>query len=283
MPQALMLAPISVVIPAYNAETFIAEAIQSVHAQTLKVAEIIVVADDCTDRTAQIAAELGATVLEHNRRNMAVGLNLGVNAGTQPWIALLDADDFWDQNKIALQWKAIQSCPAAAIISCDVSTFFNQKVTPPPQEYVRKRWRNLKHVTVADHCRYLERVDGDGLVRLSISTPAAMIRRDVFSSVGNFDESLLFGQTLEFFARVLARYPMAFVERPLVYQRVHDRNHTRDFAGWWSSYVSIVDRMLKHPDLYPEGAGEAHRARLKGGFHESERAVGRQKGLGRPP
>jgi glycosyltransferase involved in cell wall biosynthesis len=110
MPQALMLAPISVVIPAYNAETFIAEAIQSVHAQTLKVAEIIVVADDCTDRTAQIAAELGATVLEHNRRNMAVGLNLGVNAGTQPWIALLDADDFWDQNKIALQWKAIQSC-----------------------------------------------------------------------------------------------------------------------------------------------------------------------------
>jgi glycosyltransferase involved in cell wall biosynthesis len=275
-----MLAPISVVIPAYNAETFIAEAIQSVHAQTLKVAEIIVVADDCTDRTAQIAAELGATVLEQKKRNMAAGLNLGVNASTQAWIALLDADDFWDQNKIALQWKAIQSCPAAAVISCDVSTFFNQKVTPPPQEYVRKRWKNLRHVTFSDHCRYLERVDGDGLVRLSIATPAAMIRRDVFSSVGNFDESLLFGQTLEFFARVLARYPMAFVERPLVYQRVHDRNHTRDFASWWSSYLSIVDRMLKNPDLYPRGAGEAHRARLKAGFHESERVVARQKGLG---
>src|SRR5712691_9803637 len=116
MPQTSMPAPISVVIPAYNAESFIAEAIQSVHAQTLKVAEIIVVADDCTDRTAQIAAELGATVLEQKRRNMAAGLNLGVNASTQPWIALLDADDFWDQNKIALQWKqwkAIQSCPAA--------------------------------------------------------------------------------------------------------------------------------------------------------------------------
>ena len=109
-----------------------------------------------------------------------------------------------------------------------------------------------------------------------------MIRRDVFSSVGNFDESLLFGQTLEFFARVLARYPMAFVEKPLVYQRVHDRNHTRDFAGWWSSYVSIVDRRLKNPDLYPRGAGEAHRARLKAGFHDCERAVARQKGLGHP-
>lgn len=277
-----MPAPISVVIPAHNAESFIAEAIQSVHAQTLKVAEIIVVADDCTDRTARIAAELGATVLEQKRRNMAAGLNLGVNAGTQPWIALLDADDFWDTDKIALQWKAIQSCPDAAIISCDISMFSNQTVTPPPEEYVRGRWKNLKHVTITDHCRYLEKVDGDLLARFFIATPAAMIRRDVFSSVGNFDESLLFGQTLEFFARVLARYPLAFVERPLVYQRIHDHNHTKDFAGWWTAYLSIVNRMLKNPDIYPKGAGEAYRERLKAGFHESERTVARQKGLGCP-
>ena len=273
-----MPAPISVVIPAYNAESFIAEAIQSVHAQTLKVAEIIVVADDCTDRTAQIAAELGATVLEQKRRNMAAGLNLGVNAGTQPWIALLDADDFWEQNKIALQWKAIQSCPDAAIISCDISMFSNQKVTPPPEEYVRARWKNLKHATISDHCRYLEKVDGDLLARFFIATPAALIRRDVFSSVGFFDEGLIFGQTLEFFARVLARYPLAFVERPLVYQRIHDRNHTKDFAGWWASYLSIVDRMLKNPDIYPKGAGEAYRKRLKAHFHQTERAVASQRG-----
>ena len=107
-----MPAPISVVIPAYNAESFLEGAIRSVRAQTLKVAEIIVVADDCTDRTPQIAAELGATVLEQKRRNMAAGLNVGVNASSQPWIALLDTDDFWDTDKIALQWKANDASPA---------------------------------------------------------------------------------------------------------------------------------------------------------------------------
>ena len=278
MPNA---APISVVIPAHNEESFIEEAIRSVHAQTLKVTEIIVVADDCTDRTSQIAAELGATVLEQKKRNLSAARNLGISAGTQPWIALLDADDFWHKDKIAFQWKAIQSRPAAAVISCDVSIFSDGKVTPPPQEYVRGRWKNLKRVTITDHCYYLEKVEGDFLARFFIATPTVMIRRDVFSSVGLFDESLIYGEELEFFARVLARHPLAFVERPLVYQRIHDRNHTKNFAGWWSLYVSIVNRMLKHPELYPEGAGEALRKLLKETFHTSERAVRRQR-LGRP-
>jgi len=206
---------------------------------------------------------------------MAAGLNLGVNAATQPWIALLDADDFWD-HKIALQWKATQSFPSAAIISCDMSMLSGHKVTPQPEEYVQARWKDLKPAIITDHCRYVEKVDGDLLARFFIATPAAIIRRDVFSSVGFFDESLIFGQTLEFFARVLARYPLAFVERPLVFQRVHDGNHTNDFAGWWVSYLSIVDRMLKNPDLYPEGAGLAYRARLKTHFHQTERDVARQ-------
>lgn len=267
-----MTAPISVVIPAHNAESFIEEAIRSVQAQTLPVAEIIVIADDCKDRTPQIAAELGAIVLEQKRRNMAAGLNVGIKASSQPWIALLDADDFWDKDKIALQWKAIETYPTAAMTSCDVLTLMDGKVTSRSKRHLRERWKDLKHVT-RDDCHYLERIGGDFLTRFFIATPTVVFRRDVFTSVGLFDEGLLFGQTLEFFARVLARYPLAFVERPLVYQRVHDRNHTRDFAGWWASYISIVDRMLKHRELYPQGAGEAYRERLKLHFHKTERSL----------
>jgi len=110
-----MTAPISVGIPAYNAEKYLEEAIGSVHAQTLPVTEIIVIADDCTDRTPQIAAQLGATVLEQKRRNMAAGLNLGVSKSAQPWIAFLDADDVWDKDEIASQWKVIDAFPAAIV------------------------------------------------------------------------------------------------------------------------------------------------------------------------
>ena len=272
-----LTAPVSVVIPAHNAENFLEEAIRSVHAQTLKPSEIIVIADDCTDRTPQIAAELGATVLEQRRRNMAAGLNLGVKASTQPWIALLDADDFWVKDKIALQWEAIAARPEVGIVSCDVVMVSRGKVTSQPNRYLRTRWNNLPKVAVSRHSYFVEKVEGEFLSRFFVATPTVILRRDVFYNIGLFDESLLFGQTLEFFARVLARYPLAFVEKPLVYQRVHDRNHTRNLAGYWDSYLSIVNRMLKNPDIYPRGAGEACRARFKSDFHQIQRDLARQK------
>jgi glycosyltransferase involved in cell wall biosynthesis len=271
-----MIAPISVVIPAYNAEDFLEEAIRSVHAQTLQPAEIIVIADDCTDRTPQIAAELGAMVLEQQRRNMAAGLNLGVRASTQPWIALLDADDVWDKRKLAFQWKAIKNCPAAALISCDISILVDKKVTPFfPRRQVRERWKDLNSLTVNDNCHYLENVPGEFLPLFNMHTTTVMLRRDVFPSVGFFDEDLIFGQTLELFARVVARYPLAYVERPLVYHRRHDRNHTRNPGAFWPMYISIINRMLKNPDLYPKGAGKAYRERLKEQFYHFERAIAR--------
>lgn len=271
-------APISVVIPAYNAEDFLEEAIRSVHAQTLPPAEIIVVADDCTDRTPQIAAKLGAIVLEQKRRNMAAGLNLGVKASSQSWIALLDADDLWDKRKLALQWKAIQSCPAAALVSCDLSILVGKKVTPilSPRQ-ARDRWRGLEYVTAHDHCYYLEKVPGDFLPRFNMGTPTVMLRRDVFAKVGFFDETLIFLQALELFARVMAVYPMAYVEKSLVCHRRHDRNHTKNPTSFWPSYISIINRMLKSPDSYPEGAGRAYRERFKEQFIHFERDFARAK------
>lgn len=270
------IAPISVVIPAYNAESFIADAIRSVHAQTLKPTEIIVIADDCTDRTPQIAAELGAIVFEQKRRNMAAGLNLGISASTQPWIAFHDADDLWEQDKIALQWKAVQACPAA-IISCDLCNVYQGKVMASSQRALRERWNNLESVAIGEDCHFFERVVADFLVNFYFQTSTVLLRRDVFSSVGNFDESLIYGQTRELFARVMARFPVAFVERPLVYVRIHSANHSRNLEGGWISYISIIDRMLKSPDIYPKGAGKALRESLKRDFHHNERELARAR------
>ncbi len=270
-------APISVVIPAYNAEGFLADAIQSVHAQTLHVAEIIVVADTCSDRTEQIATDLGANVLTHHGRNMAAGLNLGVRSSSQPWIALLDADDVWKKEKIELQWRIIQTCPAAGLVACDMFTVQGQNVTQLSKHMLRERWDDIQSIEIDEHSYFLAEVPGKLLPRFNISTPTAVLRRDVFSTVGFFDETLIFGQSLEFFARVLARYPLLFVERPLVYHRRHDDNHTRDLDAYRSMYISIVNRMLQHPERYPPGAGDAYRARLKRDFHQFERGLLKQK------
>jgi len=132
-------APISVVIPAHNAERFIEEAIESVLAQTLPVAEVIVIADDCSDDTSAIARRLDAIVFEGKHRNISAATNQGVRAAGQEWIALLDADDFWETRKIESQWKAVQAFPDAAIISCDLYTVFEGKIKKRSRKQLRER------------------------------------------------------------------------------------------------------------------------------------------------
>jgi glycosyltransferase involved in cell wall biosynthesis len=270
-------APISVVIPAHNEERFIEKAIRSVHDQTLKVSELIIVADDCTDRTTEIAEKLGATVLNHSRRNMSAGLNIGVKKASQPWIAFLDGDDYWHKEKIEYQWKAIADFPAAALVFCDLSMVLNNKIVSNTPSTTQERWRQLENVKRKGRSRFVKQVDGNFLLNFFIATPTVVLRREVFSEIGSFDESLLFGQTMEFFARALARYPLAFVEKRLAYHRRHEQNHTRNLEAYWPAHISIINRMLKHPEQYPTGAGEAYRARLKRDFHQFERGLLKQK------
>src|SRR6185295_6193515 len=113
-----MVVPVSVVIPALNAERFIGQAIESVHAQTLQVREIIMVDNGCTDRTTRIAAALGAAIVEEKRRGISLARNAGIRKSTQEWIALLDADDLWDAQKMERQWAAVQACPDAGLVAC---------------------------------------------------------------------------------------------------------------------------------------------------------------------
>jgi glycosyltransferase involved in cell wall biosynthesis len=75
-------APISAVIPAHNSAEFIGEAIASVKSQTLAIAELIVVADACSDDTSELARSLGAFVIEGNHRNISASRNLGIRRAT---------------------------------------------------------------------------------------------------------------------------------------------------------------------------------------------------------
>jgi glycosyltransferase involved in cell wall biosynthesis len=93
-------APVSAVIAAYNAEAFIAETIESVRAQTLPVAEILVVDDGSTDSTAEIARGMGARVISQENRGLAATRNRCVREASQPWIAFIDSDDLWEPQKI---------------------------------------------------------------------------------------------------------------------------------------------------------------------------------------
>src|SRR5690348_6716413 len=91
---------VSAVIPAFNSELCVSNAIQSALAQTYEIAEIIVVDDGSIDGTARLAASFPKTrVIRRPNGGQGAARNTGVAAASGDWIAFLDSDDTWHPRK----------------------------------------------------------------------------------------------------------------------------------------------------------------------------------------
>jgi len=278
-----MTAPVSVVIPALNAERFIGEAIESVHAQTLSVSEIIVVDNGCTDRTAQIASQLGATVVVEEQRGLSRARNAGIRQCTQEWIALLDSDDLWDAEKLERQWAAAQAYPDAGVVACYFRVIKDGLVILENTDQVsEQRWDGYHGRVIDASCSYFPRNEQDFFPRFLPSCSDALVRRDVFANVGLFDETVLYNEDFEFFMRVLARYPLAIVEKTLISCRSHDQKHSLNRQGMRESLFQVVNYMLQHPEKYPAGSPQVYRDLIKKNFLTVERALQRHREVGQP-
>ncbi len=96
---------VSVVMPCFNAERFLAEALESVMAQTVPVLEVLVVDDGSTDRSASIAEAFGppVRVIRQSNQGESVARNIGMEEAKGDWIGFLDADDVWAPDKLERQ------------------------------------------------------------------------------------------------------------------------------------------------------------------------------------
>jgi teichuronic acid biosynthesis glycosyltransferase TuaG len=124
---------VSIIMPAYNAERYISQAIQSVIEQTYTDWELIVVDDGSTDGTAEIAQNLGAAddrikyVFQQNSR-LGKARNTGLENSTGGLIAFLDSDDLWVKEKLGLQVKVMEETEADVVFS-DAFVFHEDNVT----------------------------------------------------------------------------------------------------------------------------------------------------------
>jgi glycosyltransferase involved in cell wall biosynthesis len=147
---------VSAVIPAYNAEPFIGEAIQSVLAQTFEVSEIIVVDDGSSDNTSEVARGFARTrVIRRPNGGPGAARNTGINAASGNWIAFLDSDDLWLPRKTEIQIGYITS--GAGVIHAnrfDPINFGNL-------------WHRQTHITPS----------------------GALVRKQALMDVGGFEES----------------------------------------------------------------------------------------------
>jgi glycosyltransferase involved in cell wall biosynthesis len=190
------------VIPAYNAERFLAEALESVFAQTAPVAEVIVVDDGSTDATPEIASAYPAVrLLRRPHAGVSEARNAGVSESSGDFIAFLDADDIWLPERLERQMELAAGDPAAGVIMARQTYRFEG--TPPA-------WF---------------RGPTDGRSEAGYVPSNWLMRRATWERVGPFKAGMTHSEDTDWLSRASdLGVRVATVEEVLVIHRIHDRN-----------------------------------------------------------
>lgn len=252
-------APISVIIPAYNAAAFLRKSIESVLSQTLPVAEIIVVNDGSVDDTSEVARSYGVRVIDRPNGGLSAARNTGIREATQPWIALLDADDIWEPQKIEEQWDALQLCGRSKLICSDFSQFDESGT-------VRQSFFSFQNLNFAGmgESPLSEKVSliscsGDSFWESAhfIFPSTVIIEKDLMFSIGGFDEELKCLEDVDCFLRAIVHTPLLVVKRPLVKYRLHAGSLSSNNLRMYESFYIVANKTIHSPSLYPTRAKDA--------------------------
>lgn len=208
-----MTAPlVSCVVPVWNGERFLGEALDSIVAQTYRRLEIVVADDGSTDGTGAVAARYGPEVRRVCQANAgcAAARNLGVGASRGELVAFLDADDLWHPEKLARQVARFR---ARSQLDFCVTRARNFWVAELHEE--ERRYRD--HRVAQDQPGYV--------------TQTLMVRRAFLGQVGPFDPGLRHGDGPEWFMRAAERGAvMELVPEVLTLRRLHQTNLSRRLA-----------------------------------------------------
>jgi glycosyltransferase involved in cell wall biosynthesis len=240
---------ISAVIPVYNGEEFVADAIRSVLAQTYSPVECILVDDGSTDGTAAVVRTFGAAVRYIRCRNegVAAARNRGAAAARGELLAFLDVDDVWLADKLLRQMDLLQQQPYNAAVLCPLRVV-NRDLRPLAV-------RQLGSLT--DLLRRLLLLDG---ITMNGISQAALIRRTCFEAVGGFDPRLGTSADWDFLVRFLLRYSLGWVDEPLVLYRLHGNNMSHNVRAMEHDMLLALEKFFASKELCPELRALRHRA-----------------------
>lgn len=213
---------ISVVIPAFNAEKYLAEAIGSVRRQSFPAAEIVVVDDGSTDRTAEIAKRFsGVTYVRQANAGVAAALNHGVRVARGDLIAFLSADDIWCDDKLALQRAALAGA-ASRLVFGHMLHFLSPELAP-------------------EEARGLV-CPPDPMPAFSAGTMLA--RLDTFRGIGELNETFAVGEFMDWYGRARdAGAEIVMLDAVVSRRRVHLGNQSTK-ALRQKSYAPVLKALI---------------------------------------
>lgn len=216
MGQNIDKSSISVVIPAYNAENVIVRALESVRLQTRLdyIKEIIVVNDGSVDATATEVekyakkySNLNIRIINQDNAGVSRARNVGMQNALGSWIALLDSDDEWFENKIERQ--------VDEILRNDSIDFIGGNHTPFPVRILGRKIVALHRASIQDIC-----------IKMFPQTSTVLFKKLIFDEIGGYDESRHYAEDGQYFLKICYAYGYYYLPE----QNVHYDRGKRGFG-----------------------------------------------------
>lgn len=230
---------VSVIIPVFNGEAFLREAVQSVREavhvldQKYSDVEIVIVDDGSTDGTATVATSLPETVryLHQCNKGPAAARNRGIEHARGSLIAFTDADDLWPAAKLELQLPYFRD---------------------PMIDIVMGR---IQQVRLSGRVNGQTRAEEFAEPAFSVNLGSAVIRKSVFEHVGLFDETMRYSEDVDWFMRAReGGAAITTIDAVTLFYRQHEQNMTR---GKSTSELNVLKALKRSLDRRRERTGFA--------------------------
>ena len=224
-------ATVTVLIAAYNAETTLRRALDSVLAQTSPATQVLVVDDGSSDHTHEIAQTDYAgrvTTLCQPNAGVSAARNFGLRAATGSLIAFLDADDWWAPEKLERQLRLFADQPETlltytglVIVDKETGASRTQPPTDPSSLWPQLRWTNP-----------------------FIPPSSVMLRRSALEEAGGFNEDILAAEDWELWVKLARRKPFVPTPEPLTFYQESPDGLSGDADRMFQSFFGILDGPL---------------------------------------
>lgn len=211
---------VSVCMPNYNYGRFIGEAIQSVLDQTFTDFELIVIDDASTDDSISIIEQFSDNRIKLYRNGRNIGRRKNINKCLSlcsgDYVSILPSDGIYSPLSIEKKVNILDSYPKIGLVYSAVTYVDENSITigehrPFDQKYIKSGENEFRRL----------------IFRNYIYTIAAMVRRECYMTLGLFNPEIARARDWEMWLRItLNNYDVAFITKPLAYERIHSANET---------------------------------------------------------
>ena len=229
---------VSVIIPTYNRDWIVEQAIDSVLAQDFSDYELIVVDDGSDDHTPEILAayEDQIMVIRQANRGVSTARNRGIASAAGRLIAFLDSDDLWLPQKLSTQVKFFADNPEVVICQTEEHWVRNGVRVNP-----KKR-----------HLKFSGMIFERSLALCLVSPSAVMVKRELFNELGVFDEDLPACEDYDLWLRISCRYPVDLIKTPLIIKRGGHADQLSRASGLDKYRIQSLIKLLEGNLLAPQ-------------------------------